>query len=138
MIEWKKGENKQLSKNFTSSEFSCQCKHKSCKDQKVSEHLIENLQKVRDEFGHSIRVTSGYRCAAHQADLRAQGLETATGVSSHEKGEAADIRPADSFYLINDLLTVCKKHFMAIGVARTFIHVDERRDKERRWGYAKV
>jgi len=132
---WDKGVNLGLSAHFKSSEFACHCT--KCGVQKVSKVLVDHLEQVRVEFGTPIQINSGYRCSEYQDELRRQGYETAKGISTHQMGQAADIRPVD-LHQMNDLLTVVKKHFMAIGVARSFLHVDERRDKERRWAYGKV
>jgi peptidoglycan hydrolase-like protein with peptidoglycan-binding domain len=51
----------------------------------IDEQLVTYLQKIRDHFGKSITITSGYRCPTHNS--RVGG---ATG-SRHSKGQAADI-----------------------------------------------
>jgi uncharacterized protein YcbK (DUF882 family) len=125
---WKKGEKIQLSKNFNSLEFECKCKNADCVNQKISKELIEDLQKVRDDYGKSMTVTSGYRCFKHN---RAIG---STDTSQHPQGNAADITASD----LNALYAACEKHFKAIGDARhnkKFIHVDSRKEKVRRWNY---
>ena len=79
----KKG-NVSLSKNFTVSEFACKGSG-CCSTVLIDDKLIEYVQKIRDHFGKSITITSGYRCPTHNS--RVGG---ATG-SRHAKGQAADI-----------------------------------------------
>lgn len=130
-VIWHRGEVKQLSKHFTSSEFSCPCSHRTCTLQKISAVLVENLETIRQSLGVPMKITSGYRCPAYQAELKARGYETATGVSQHELGNAADVRCPEKH---TELVSLCEGLFDAVGVARSFVHVDTRAGK-RRWTY---
>lgn len=75
---------KQLSTNFRVQEFRCKCGR--CDKILIDDALIHWLQKLRDHFGTSIHVNSGYRCPAHNGAVG--GSET----SHHMRGQAADIR----------------------------------------------
>lgn len=81
---YKKGQKTKLSENFSSLEFDC---HGSgcCSETIINPQLVEYVQKIRDHFGKSITVTSGYRCPVHN-----KRIGGATG-SRHSKGDAADI-----------------------------------------------
>lgn len=81
---YKKGQKIKLSENFNSLEFDC---HGSgcCSETIINPKLVEYVQKIRDHFGKSITVTSGYRCPVHN-----KRIGGATG-SRHSKGDAADI-----------------------------------------------
>lgn len=81
---YKKGQKTTLSENFNSLEFDC---HGSgcCSETIINPKLVEYVQKIRDHFGKSITVTSGYRCPVHN-----KRIGGATG-SRHSKGDAADI-----------------------------------------------
>lgn len=81
---YKKGQKTKLSENFVSTEFDCHGKG-CCSETTVNPKLVEYIQKIRDHFGKSITVTSGYRCATHNKNVGG-----ATG-SRHSKGDAADI-----------------------------------------------
>lgn len=74
----------QLSKNFKKREFRCKCG--KCTEFLVDDALIEHLQKIRDHFGVSITINSGYRCKAHNPKVGG------SATSHHPKGKAADIR----------------------------------------------
>lgn len=84
MIEFKKGQNNQLSKNFVSKEFDCQGRG-CCSVTTLDEKIIEYLQTIRDHFGKSIFITSGYRCKTH--NTRVGGIAN----SFHTQGKAVDI-----------------------------------------------
>lgn len=81
---YKRSDAVQLSKNFKLDEFKCKCYE--CDPILLDDTLIEWLQKIRDHFGKSVNVNSGYRCKSHNADV---GGST---TSHHMKGMAADIR----------------------------------------------
>lgn len=81
---YSKTSNVSLSANFKASEFSCKGSG-CCSTVMIDEQLVVYLQKIRDHFGKSITITSGYRCPTHNS--RVGG---ATG-SRHSKGQAADI-----------------------------------------------
>lgn len=128
MISWKKGQYLKLSKNFSSKEFE----NSTDKEFFLDPELINKLELVREEFGQSITVTSGYRSPAHNAKIG--GSKS----SQHCLGKAADIRPsASSKEALDKLYSICEKHFEAVGDGRNkgFVHVDTRTGKKRRWDY---
>ena len=84
--KYKRSDKLQLSKNFRLDEFKCKCG--KCDPILVDDALITWLQKIRDHFGKSVNVNSGYRCEAHNASPKVGGSPT----SHHVKGKAADIR----------------------------------------------
>ena len=86
-----------LSRNFSRHEFACKC---GCGEAEVSPFLIEVLQRLRDILGVPITVTSGRRCAKHNAAVG--GAKN----SQHLLGLAADIRAEG--WTAKDLLRVLK------------------------------
>ena len=74
----------QLSKNFKVREFACKCSR--CSIALVDEELVRILQQIRDHFGVSVDINSGYRCKEHNAEVGGDPN------SSHMQGMAADIR----------------------------------------------
>lgn len=113
---YKRSDKVQLSKNFRLDEFKCKCG--KCDPILLDEKLVELLQKIRDHFGKSVNVNSGYRCPSHNASPKVGG----NPVSHHMKGMAADIRvegvtPAE-----------VAKYAESIGIQRiglydTFVHI---------------
>jgi uncharacterized protein YcbK (DUF882 family) len=120
-------------KHFKAKEFECH--DNVCQRQVCDDKLLSMLEEVRELVGMPLTITSGFRCAKRQDDLRKQGLETATGISSHEMGQAADIACAD----MTKLREACEQVFAkySIGVAKVFIHVDVRAGGPRRWSYTR-
>jgi uncharacterized protein YcbK (DUF882 family) len=133
MITWKRAENKRLGKFFSADEFECPCK--KCDEQKIDEKLIEKLDEVRETYGKAVRITSGYRCPAHNKAIG--GKEN----SSHMSGLASDIAPViTTLEELDNLYEICYNVFDNIGDGRLrrFVHVDTREKKptgKRLWMY---
>lgn len=132
---YSKGSNVSLSANFKSSEFACKGSG-CCTTVMIDEKLVKYLQMIRDHFGKSITITSGYRCAIHNS--RVGG---ATG-SRHSKGHAADIvvrdvAPAEVAKYAESI------GVLGIGLYETakdghFVHIDTRDYKSFWYGQAQV
>ena len=130
-----KGQDATLSGDFKSREFDCQCKYADCRQTLIDRELVEKLQAIRDAVGHPIRISSGYRCQKHQDELQASGLETAK-TSQHLLGRAADILvEGKSGEELEKFARAAG--FKAVGVARHWIHVDLRSDRDRAWTYSR-
>lgn len=71
---------------FEAWEFACRC---GCGADQVSAALIARLEAARALWGSPIYVTSGRRCAAHNASPDVKGAQN----SRHLIGCAADLRP---------------------------------------------
>lgn len=130
-----KGVAVKLSSNFKSTEFDC---HGSgcCSTTLINETLVEYLQKIRDHFGKSITITSGYRCATHNKNVGG-----VTG-SRHSKGDAADI-------VVSGITpTEVAKYAESIGILGIglyntssdghFVHIDTRTTKSFWYGQAQA
>jgi len=132
---YSKGNITHLTDDFCAYEFDCHCDRSSCDKTYVSMTMIEKLQKMRKKTGYPITITSGTRCALHQQDLRSQGVETSIGPSSHEQGIGCDI--ICGAFSGEQLAVIAKEcGFKNIGIAKRFIHVDEREGGPREWRYS--
>ena len=124
-----------LSKDFKACEFSCHG-NGCCSTVMIDEKLVTYLQKIRDHFGKSITITSGYRCATHNRNVGG-----ATG-SRHSKGQAADIvvsgvKPAEVAKYAESI------GILGIGLYETnkdghFVHIDTRDYKSYWYGQAQA
>ncbi len=113
----------------------------SCKETIIDGELALKLQVLHDALLYPIHITSGFRCKAHQDQMRNElkedgthKYETAVGQSTHEQGRAADIR-TNKHTGIQLEEAARKAGFRSIGVASTWVHVDTRSDKTRSWNY---
>lgn len=124
-----------LSKDFKVCEFSCHG-NGCCSTVMIDDKLVEYLQKIRDHFGKSITITSGYRCDTHNRNVGG-----ATG-SRHSKGQAADIvvsgvKPAEVAKYAESI------GILGIGLYDTnkdghFVHIDTRDYKSFWYGQAQA
>lgn len=89
---------------------------------KMDEDFLAKLDDAREFAGFPFFINSAYRSPDHPESIK-------NPTSSHIKGLAVDIRVIDSKtrYLIIDALM--HVGFNRIGIADTFIHVDDDRNK---------
>lgn len=130
---YKKGASTKLSANFRVREFDCHGRG-CCATTKIDSQLVDYLQKIRDHFGKSVNLSSGYRCEKHNGEVA-----NAVSRSRHILGMAADIKvsgvaPAE-----------VAKYAEAIGVKGiglyegkdgNFVHIDTRTAKSFWYGHA--
>jgi uncharacterized protein YcbK (DUF882 family) len=89
----------------------------------MQQDFINKLQKMRDIYGHSMHISSGYRCPAHNAKIGG------AKVSLHLSGQAADIAlPSASNYAARFKLVkaALEAGFTCIELSDLHIHVDNR------------
>ena len=123
--KFKRGDKTQLTPNFAAKEFDCQCG--KCPETLIDLDHVKKLQKLRDDMGSPIKLTSAYRCPAHN---KAVGGEAN---SVHMRGQATDIQVTGM--TANEVADSCE-HFDGLGRYDTFTHVDSRGSKAR-WDFRK-
>lgn len=131
----KSDSSKRLSTNFRMGEFGCKCAR--CKEILVDEGLVERLQQIRNHFEKAVIITSGYRCATHNAEVGG------VAGSRHTKGQAAD------FYIPGITPAEIAKFAESIGVkgiglyekadcGDDFVHIDTREKKSFWYGHKEM
>jgi hypothetical protein len=126
---YKRSDKIQLSKNFRLDEFKCKCG--KCDPILVDTVLVDRLQKIRDHFGRSVNINSGYRCKAHNESPKVGGHPD----SHHVRGQAADIR-------VEGILPAeVAKYGESIGIQRiglydNFVHIGSDTKKKFWLGHA--
>jgi hypothetical protein len=70
--------------NFKKSEFKCPCGKCNGYGKGIATTLVQTLQDLRNKYGKSITITSGYRCPSN--NKKAGGVSN----SKHMEGSAAD------------------------------------------------
>lgn len=68
----------------------CTCNHPKCDRRSVDQESLNSLQKIRDDLGGPIFVTSGGRCPYHPAE------KTKDSPGDHQLCKAVDVRCEDS------------------------------------------
>ena len=113
-----RGVDVQLSKNLWAHEIHCQG-NGCCKESIISRQMVEMFQRIRDDYGDSIEITtaggSGYRCSIHNSEVGG------AYASLHMTGNALDLHCRDK----EKLLAVVNRHITdgEIGVYSWGIHV---------------
>ena len=121
---------------FEAWEFACRC---GCGADQISAALVARLEAARALWGSPIYVTSGRRCAAHNASPDVKGAHN----SRHLIGCAADLRPeagANFNRFIAALLMFFSPpadEFIVYG-EKGFVHVAVARSFEKRTGTAGI
>jgi len=85
--------------------------------------FLDKLDKARTEAGIPFKINSGYRTENHNKKVKGKFL------SSHLIGRAADIHCTDSRSRWIIVKALINQSFSRIGIANTFIHVDDDPDK---------
>lgn len=133
MHAYQKGSDESLSKDFKAREFDCPCDN--CSQTFIDDELVLKLQELRDVLGFPLKITSGYRCDHHQEELKEMGFETAVGKSQHQEGRAADVKTGH--HLGVEIEEAARSvGFRAVGVGKSWAHVDLRDERDRRWTYS--
>ena len=125
--KYKKGVKTKITSNFYSTEMDCHCNDPECKWTFIDVDHIEKLQKMRDEWKSSIKITSGYRCPMYNASIGSASN------SRHTIGDATDIQV--SLVTVDKVADDCE-HFDGLGRYNSFTHMDSRGYKSR-WDFRK-
>ena len=112
-----------LSAHFSLDEFRCKVNGKPCPHCNgsviVVPALIEVLETIREYAGIPVQITSGYRCAKHNASL-----PNSSPVSAHLTGEAADFWVSGDKDRFKFLEAIAFYGPVRYGLGSDFIHVD--------------
>ena len=101
---------------FTREEFACQYTGEN----EISDRLLLKLDLLRARCGFPFVITSGYRSEDHPIEAKKEKAGT------HAQGIAVDIKAisgTEKYEIVKQALLL---GFGGIGVARSFIHVDDR------------
>ena len=105
----------QIMPHFNLMEFQCPC----CGTVKVHRKLAEALQRLRIACKRPVELTSGYRCARHNAEIG--GARN----SRHLKGLAADIAvPSQLQDVMERLALSCGFTKVIAYPERSFLHLE--------------
>ncbi len=109
------------SKYFAHKELECKC---GCGKADMDDMFLERLDMLRYKYNRPIILNSAYRCSNHN--------ENVGGVanSSHTKGLAVDIKCSGSekYWLLKHAMGL---GFQGIGVASSFLHLDDKTESPR-------
>ena len=105
---------------FSDAEFSCSC---GCGRSEMNSNFVSLLNRIREDFGKPMIISSGFRCAEHPAECRKESP------GSHATGWACDVsvQGADAQRLIECAL---RNGITGLGVNQKgsvgrIIHLDQ-------------
>ena len=113
-------------KYFTKEEFDC--KHTG--ENQMQQEFMEKLDELRAACGFPFVITSGYRDPSHPAEA-----SKATKRGTHALGIAADIGVSGGSQRRAIVEHAISLGFNGIGVAKGFVHVDNRDSLRVMWCY---
>ena len=114
-------------KNFNPNsdpKLCCTCGHPDCDERSVNQETLDALQRVRDDYGRGMVVTSGGRCPLHPSQAR----KANPNGGDHPRGDGVDIA-VKTRKDYDKLAVLAGRHgFNAIGdgLSRGFIHLGRR------------
>ena len=126
----------QLTRNFHRKEFDCKDGTKVPEEFKNNlVKLAVNLQVLRDDFGSSLVISSGYRTPKYNKRVGGATL------SQHLTASASDLSqnketPLELYKRIERLIKQGKMHNGGLGLYNTFVHYDIRQEPTR-WNNSK-
>ena len=103
--------------NYFKEEEFAKC-NPSCSSDQMDQDFMLVLDSCRADAGVPFILNSAFRSAEYQA---AKGRKA----GYHALGRAVDLRCTDSFTR-SRILAACLRYGLSCGVAKTFIHVDNR------------
>ena len=111
---------------FKKSDFDCQ----ESGENRMQDHFIHQLDDLRQRCGWPFIITSGYRDPSHSVERHKKN-----GGGTHTQGIAADIRVQNGQQRHELVKHAMDMGFSGIGIAKTFVHVDQRKDIPVLWNY---
>lgn len=114
--------------NFSAFELSCKCGGKYCNHTYWHDpEFLDKLQAMRTEIGDVFEISSGHRCHEHnqyiKGALHSKHLKIAADITLHRHDRKKMFEAAR------------KVGFTGIGLAKSFIHVDNREGPLTLWDY---
>ena len=118
-------------KNFTENELACNC---GCGKNECKDEMVSLLQKLRDDVGFPIRLSSAFRCKSWNTKVGGHPN------SSHMEGLAVDalVSGERALKLIESAIRL---GFVGVGISQKsgqkFVHLDVKQTKYKRlWSYS--
>jgi uncharacterized protein YcbK (DUF882 family) len=145
-------QEKYLSKNFMVKEFTLNKQTEA----RIDVKLVETLQKIRDNIGRTINITSGYRSYLYNKNLyagyvrsweerKSKGEKVGTKpkwtkTSRHLSGSAVDfnVNEMNGIDLAKRVIDILGSGIYGIGLGSNFIHLDVFRKAFAVWQYSNV
>ena len=126
----------QLTRNFHRKEFDCKDGTKvpiEFKNNLI--RLAVNLQKLRDDLGSALVISSGYRTPKYNKRVGGATLSQHLTASAGDLSQSKET-PLELYKRIEKLIKEGKMHNGGLGLYNTFVHYDIRQNPAR-WNNSK-
>lgn len=126
----------QLTRNFHRKEFDCKDGTKvpiEFKNNLI--RLAVNLQKLRDDLGSALVISSGYRTSKYNKRVGGATLSQHLTASAGDLSQSKET-PLELYKRIERLIKEGKMHNGGLGLYNTFVHYDIRQNPAR-WNNSK-
>ena len=95
----------------------CTCGHADCDERSVNQFTLNQVQRVRDDLGMRMIITSAGRCANHPNEV------TKPSPGDHQKQNAVDVHYG-SIIERNKLMVLAGRHGATrVAYGKTFVHM---------------
>ena len=95
----------------------CTCGHADCDRRSVNQFTLNQVQRVRDDYGQSMIITSGGRCSNHPNEI------TKASPGDHQKQYTVDVF-YDTILQRNKLMVLAGRHGATrVAYGKTFVHM---------------
>jgi len=118
--------NNETYKYFDISEFDCT----ETGENEMKPRHVHRVDALRGRCGFPFIVVSGFRSKLHSKEVIKEN-----GPGEHPEGHATDIRVTNGVQRREIVEWALKMDFRGIGVAKTFVHVDDRLGTPVLWPY---
>ena len=112
-------------KYFKLEDFDCQ----ETGENNMDVAFIHKLDELREACDFPFVITSGYRSNGHSIEKKK------TSPGTHAQGIAADIKVSGGFQRYKIVEKALLMGFRGVGIAKTFIHIDDRQTGFVIWNY---
>jgi len=112
-------------KYFKLEDFDCQ----ETGENNMDVAFIHKLDELREACDFPFVITSGYRSKDHSIEKKK------TSPGTHAQGIAADIKVSGGFQRYKIVEKALLMGFRGVGIAKTFIHIDDRQTGFVIWNY---
>jgi len=118
------------SKNFQPIELRCKCELcKGIEPHRVEQWALDALQRIRDDVGFPLTISSAFRCSAHPDENRKPHPGT------HNRGIAFDIAVGYGRERMAIIESALARGARGFGFGKTFLHIDFRETPATSWDY---
>lgn len=103
--------------HITDPKLLCTCGHPECDERSVNQEALDNVQKIRNDYGKPMTITSGGRCPYHPNEINKDKP------GDHQKRYAVDVFYSNNLER-NKLMVLAGRYGATrVAVGKNFVHM---------------